>query len=228
LPNALSAISLASVAHLPAIGIMEHMPHALDHLQHFLASFLGSKEFLSALIGAVIGGALTAWSALRAQKQAAADERQRDEETERRTVEGALRAIAAELRVLKTDTLDPLNETLEESAKSSGSGPLMMRRVEQDHAAVFRSNAHLLGRVNDNDLREQIIRVYGIVGGAMDYANTMAKDYELWRSLRGQPDENRELLDKLRILESHLRKGVQVLQSDIPKLLDRIDKYLRR
>jgi hypothetical protein len=100
--------------------------HALDHLQRFLSSFLGSKEFWSALIGAVVGGALSAWSGWRAQRQAATDQRRSDEEAERRTVEGALRAIAAELRVFKTDTLDPLNETLEKRAKASGFGPLMM------------------------------------------------------------------------------------------------------
>jgi gas vesicle protein len=132
---------------------MEHMPHALNHLQHFLSSFLGSKEFSSALIGAVIGGALTAWSALQAQKQAAKDQRQRDEEAERRKVEGVLRAIATELNVLKVDTLDDLNKTLQDRAKRADSGPLMMRRVEQNHAAVFQSNANRIGRINNDDLR---------------------------------------------------------------------------
>jgi len=72
------------------------------------------------------------------------------------------------------------------------------------------------------------VRVYGLIAGALNYRNTMAQDYELWRSLRGQPDENRELLEKLRELESHLRDGVEALQREIPQLLDRIDKYLSR
>jgi|SRR6516165_7947115 hypothetical protein len=96
---------------------MEHMPHALEHLEHFLSSFLGSKEFWSALIGAVIGGVLTAWSAMRAQKQTATDQRRSDEESERRTVHGTLRAVAAELRTLKTDSFDPLDKTLRDRVK---------------------------------------------------------------------------------------------------------------
>jgi len=59
-------------------------------LEHFLSWFLSSEEFWSALIGAVIGGALTGWFTLRAQKQAPADQRQR-EEAERRAVGGVLR-----------------------------------------------------------------------------------------------------------------------------------------
>jgi hypothetical protein len=77
-------------------------------------------------------------------------------------------------------------------------------------------------------LREQIVRVYGLIAGTLDYANTMARDCELWRSLRGQPDENRELLDKLEMLESHLRKGTQLLQGEISEVLEKIDKYLSR
>ena len=192
------------------------MRHVLEHLEHFFSSFLGSKEYWAALIGAVIGGLLTGRYALRAQKQAAKDQQIRDEKAERRTVEGILLAIATELKVLKEDTLDDLNRTLQDRAQRVDSGPLMMRRVKQNRAAVFQSNANMIGRISNDDLRRQIVRVYGLIAGMLDYTNTMAQDYELWRSLSGQPDENRELLDKLRELESHLRNGVQVLQREIP------------
>jgi hypothetical protein len=54
--------------------------HLLKNLEHFLSSFLSSKELYAALIGALIGGLLTGRYALRAQKQAAEDQRQRDQE----------------------------------------------------------------------------------------------------------------------------------------------------
>jgi hypothetical protein len=198
------------------------MQHALKHLEHFLS--LG--EFWAALVGAAIGGALTAWSALHVQKQAAADQRRRDEGSERRTVEGTLRAVSAELKVLKAETLDDLHKTLKVRAEHRDFAPLEMTSAKQNRVTVFQSNAHMLGRINDDNIREQIVRVYGLIIVFFDYANMMAHDYELWRSLRNQPDENRELLNKLKILESHLQKGTEALQSEIPQLLDRIDKYL--
>jgi hypothetical protein len=140
------------------------MQHAVKHLEHVLS--LG--EFWAALIGAVIGGALAAWSALRAQKQAAADQRRRDEEAGRRTIEGTLRAIAAELKVLKKDSFDPLDERLKDLAQQKNRPPLQMTRTEQNRIPVFQSNAHLPGRINDDDLREQIVRVYGLIAGLLD------------------------------------------------------------
>jgi hypothetical protein len=78
-----------------------------------------SYGVLIGLIGVVMGSLLTGYYTLRAQKQAAADQRRRDEETERRTVNGALRAVAAELSVLKADCFDPLDEKLKQVAQQT-------------------------------------------------------------------------------------------------------------
>jgi hypothetical protein len=84
----------------------------------------------------------------------------------------------------------------------------------------------MLGRINDNDLREQIVRVYGLIAGLIDHSNEMSQDYKRWCSLRAQPDENRELLDKLREMEGGLRNGLNVLQNDLGPVLEKIDRYL--
>ena len=60
---------------------------------------------------------MTSRSALRAQKQAAEDQLQRDQETEQRAVKGTLQAIAAELRVFRSDNFDKLQKILKERQK---------------------------------------------------------------------------------------------------------------
>jgi hypothetical protein len=101
-----------------------------------------------------------------------------------------------------------------------------MTRTEQNRITVFQSNADMLGRINDDGLREQIVRVYGLISGLLDRLNEMAGDAKLWRSLRaGHGDENRDLLAKLAEMEGGLRNGLQDLQADLGQVLEKIDKY---
>ena len=80
--------------------------HLLQHLERFFSSLLSSKEFWAASLGAVIGGLLTGWFALLAQKGAAKDQRQRDQDMERRAINGTLQAIATEVELFKVKFLD--------------------------------------------------------------------------------------------------------------------------
>jgi hypothetical protein len=144
---------------------------ALRHLEHFFSSLLISKEFWAAIVGAVVGGFLTGLSALYAQKQAANDQRRRDQEVERRAVNGILQAIAAELQVLKCDNFEKLQMTLNERQEATHLTPLAMTTTEQNYFIVFESNADAIGRINDEKLREDIIRVYGHAKGLVDSLN---------------------------------------------------------
>jgi hypothetical protein len=54
-----------------------------------------------------------------------------------------------------------------------------MTRTDQNRITVFHSNAHMIGRISDDDLREQIVRVYGLISGLLDQLNEMAQDYKL-------------------------------------------------
>jgi hypothetical protein len=144
--------------------------HLLKNLEHFLSSFLGSKEFYAALIGAVIGGIMTGRYALRAQKQAANDQRQRDQETEQRAVKGILQAIAAELEVVKDRDFDGLRESLQkheekcEDEQKNGIPPGPFEAIQittVNRFSIFDSNTDMLGKIDDDQLRKKIIMVYG-------------------------------------------------------------------
>jgi hypothetical protein len=209
--------------------------HLLKNLEHFLSSFLGSKEFYAALIGAVIGGLLTGRFALRAQKQAAEDQRRSERESEQRAIEGTLKAIAAELKVLKADSFDPLDKRLKEQARireefrKNNLGtpvPLAMTRTEQNRLTVFESNANMLGRVNDDELRKKIVRVYGLIKGLLDHLNAMARDFERWRSFPDTHPEKQIVASMYVGLEDGLRNGLDDLQRELGELLPQIEKFL--
>lgn len=157
------------------------------------------------LLAAFIGGWIAEKYALRAQKQAAEDQRQRDQETEQRTVKGTLQAIATELRVLKRENFDELQETLNERQNLT---PLAMTRTEQNYFIVIESNAGALGRINDEKLREDIIRVYGHAKGLMDSLNAHFRDAEHWREISGTGPDRQTLPNRLARLETGIRNGL--------------------
>jgi hypothetical protein len=206
--------------------------HALQHLEHFFSTLLGSKEFWAATLGAVFGGLITGRYALRAQKQAAADQRKRDLEIEARATKGVLRAIDAELRVFKSEIFDPLEIDLNDQARRRSMRatvpPMAMKRTEQNRLMIFESNADVIGKIDDDELRARIIRFYGIMTGLLDHLNAMARDFERWRSLDDSDLEKQTVARLIDGLELRLRDSWDRLQSEFDQVFKGIDKYLNR
>jgi hypothetical protein len=160
------------------------------------------------LLAAIIGGWIAGRYALRAQKQAAEHQRQRDVEAERRMINSTLQAIGTELTVLKEDFLDSLQQTYD--GRELGfhiRGPL-----SRNYFAVFEANAAMLGKIGDKHLREDIIRVYGSAKSLFDYLNCYS----------GRSDRGRDA--KLEELEQTIREQIEQTQkmvSDLQKMITR-------
>lgn len=144
------------------------------------------------LLAAIIGGWIAGHYAIKAQKQAAKDQRQRDLQTEQRTLNNILRSIAAELSVLKTSNFDELEKKIKQQSENRKQAqknnlnpppPLAMKLTEQNYFIVFESNAAALGRIDDKSLREDIINVYGHAKGLVDHLNAIGRDFQIWRHL---------------------------------------------
>jgi len=158
------------------------------------------------LLAAIIGGWIAGKYALRAQKQAAEDQRQRDLEAELRTINSTLQAIGTELTVLKADFLDRLQEAYD--GRQFGfeiRGPL-----SRNYFAVFESNAAMLGKIDDKDLREKIIRVYGSTKSLFDYLNYYSQKSDTEKNARLE-----ELEPKIRAQIDEIQKVV----SDVHRLI---------
>jgi hypothetical protein len=200
----------------------------LFHSTEFWSAIIG---IVGAFIGAVIGGRIAGRYALRAQQQAAEDQRRRDLQADRRAVNGILRSIAAELQVLKRVNFQTIQNSLNErearqKLNPQKLSPFAMVRSEQNYFVVFESNAAALGGINDEKLREDIIRVYGLAKGLVDLLNANSRNFEIWRSLQEGTHEKPLTASMLERLEIVIRNGLNDVQRELDELLKKIERYL--
>ena len=164
------------------------------------------------LLAAIVGGWIAGKYALRAQKQAAEHQRQRDVEAERRTTNSALQAIGTELTVLKHDFLDRLQQVYDEPEEDRERGFPIRGPLSRNYFAVFESSAAMLGKIDNNDLRENIIRVYGSAKSLFDYLNYYSR-----QSDTGKDAKLEELEQKIRAQVDEIQKMVSEVQKMILK-----------
>jgi hypothetical protein len=165
------------------------------------------------LLAAIIGGWIAGKYALRAQKQAAEDQRLRDVEAEGRTINSTLQAIGTELTVLKSDFLDRLQQVCDGGEDRRERGFQIRGPLSRNYFAVFESNAAMLGKIGDKDLREKIIRVYGSAKSLFDYLNYYSR----------QSDTEKDA--KLEELEQTIRTQIEEIQKMVSDLQKMILKY---
>jgi hypothetical protein len=161
------------------------------------------------LLAAMIGGWIAGKYALRAQKQAAEDQRQRDVEAERRIINSALQAIGTELTVLKADFLDRLQQVYDGREDLRERGFEIRGPLSRNYFAVFQSNSAILGKIGDKDLREKIIRVYGSSKSLFDYLNYYSRQSDTGDA-------------KLEEIEQKIRAQIEEIQkmvSDVQKMI---------
>ena len=214
------------------------MTHLLQHLEHFFSSLLSSKEFWAACLGAVIGGLLTGWFALFAQKQAAKDQRQRDQEAERRAVNGTLRAIKTELETFQNAFVKGMDEVLKKwDERYRNQTPVNLPSITQNYFIVFDASAAALGRIENEELRQNILGAFYEAKSLIEAINSLHQkyqSYEAFSRIREAPDEH--LRNQLNTLKADLflwtndviRLKHRRLQEKVPGVLNDIEKYLDR
>ena len=172
-------------------------------------------------------------AAIKAQNQAAKDQRDRDAETDRRAVHGTLRAIAAELNVLKSQPLDHLTKWLDDREQLrkrflKEPRPIAITRTDPNRFTVFEPNSGVLGRIKDDPLIQHIVSVYSRAKQLVDQVNAIAQDFDRWRSLQDADPEKQVIRNMLDGLETGLREALPKLRSEVDNVLREIEEYLKR
>jgi len=138
-------------------------------------------SLLSGLIGAVIGGLLTGAFSIFAVNKSENFARDSKTKQDKRTLKGLLQALHDELESVN----DRYQETMGAQIESLPDGqPLLVYYpVINDFFTVYNANAHLIGTIENNDLRKSIVRTYVLAKGLVDsfrMNNDLVAKYEHW------------------------------------------------
>jgi len=141
----------------------------------------------ASLLGAVVGGVITALVARKSAERVFQNELKKRDIEKRENLEGLYKAIKSELNTLWSR----YNEGAAKDLHNLEEGQPLLRYypLTQNYFTVYRSNAHLIGEIPDDNLRELVIRTYSIAKGLVDsyrYNNHIVGKYEHWQWLAAE------------------------------------------
>jgi len=124
------------------------------------------SAFGSAITGAIVGGLITGFFALRSTQRSHENQLAQSDVNEAKTIKGLLQAIHDELETIYEryqETMGSRIESLEDGKALNFYYPLV-----SDFFSVYNGNSFLIGRIPDNDLRKQIVKTYTLAKGMVD------------------------------------------------------------
>lgn len=123
---------------------------------------INGDVLISTGIGAFVGSALTLVATLVAHKL----ERDKNKEDEDELIFGFLQGIHDEIETL----WDNYNEKVGAHVESLQAGQPFANywAAFQEYFTIYSGNAHLVGRIDDHDLRKQIVSAYARAKGLLD------------------------------------------------------------
>jgi hypothetical protein len=124
------------------------------------------SSFGSAISGAVIGGFIAGFFALKSTQQSFDNQKSQSDESEKKLIKGVLQAIHDELETIferYQDTMGSKIDNINDQEALAFYYPLV-----SDFFTVYNGNSFLIGRIPDNDLRKKIIKTYTIAKGMVD------------------------------------------------------------
>jgi hypothetical protein len=192
-----------------------------------LNELIQSKEFVAAVIGGIIAGFFSIF----ATKMAFNHQRSQSEENEKVIINSFLQATHDELETVYEryqETMGAKLESLRANEPLNFYYPLV-----SDFFSVYNGNTFLIGRINNNDLRKQVIKTYTLLKGMVDsfrLNNDLVHKYEYASKLH---DETKQEVHKQHAIAHYnslisyaatLKQGHDVLKHEISYLLRTLRK----
>lgn len=127
---------------------------------------MDTSSFWSGVGGAVVGALVGGFFTLRATKAAYKNQVALSNNAEKRLIKGFLQSVHDEIETVHNryqESMGAQVEALQDNQPLAFYYPLV-----SDFFAVYNGNSFLLGRIDDNDLRRQIVKTYTLGKGLID------------------------------------------------------------
>ena len=124
------------------------------------------SSFGSAISGAVIGGVIAGFFVLRATQKSFDNQRIHSDENEEKLIAGVLQSIHDEIDTVFERYQETMGAKIESLER--GQALLYYYPLVSDFFTIYNGNSFLIGRIQNNDLRRQIIRTYTLAKGIVD------------------------------------------------------------
>jgi hypothetical protein len=190
------------------------------------------SSFGSAITGAIAGGLIAGYFALESTKRSFKNQKIQAIENEQKLINGLLQAIHDEIETVYDRYQEAMGvrlETLDDGAALAFYYPLV-----SDFFSVYNGSTYLLGRIDDNDLRKQIIRTYTYSKGMVD---SFRLNNDLVQKLEHSNKVYEETMQEIHKLHAKahynalvdyakvLKQSHQVLKQEIVDLLRSLRKH---
>ena len=185
------------------------------------------EAFGAAIAGAIIGGAVTGFFTLRATKQEHRNTVSLQQQKEKEVIAGLLQAIHDEVETIWDRYQEGIGIHLE--ALPENQPLLMYYAVVQDYFTIYNSNAFLIGRIEDHDLRKEVVSLYTAAKGLVDsyrLNNDLLQKFEYWDALF---QESEKEVHKNMALSHYgsLTNYTKAIRKQHDLLKDKVSKLLR-
>lgn len=188
--------------------------------------------FGSAITGAVLGGLITGYFALKTTKKAHENQLEQVTQNEKKLIQGLLQAIHDEVETVFERYQENMGAKLE--SLKDGEALLLYYPLVSDFFTVYNGNSFLIGRIPDNDLRKQIIKTYTMAKGMVDsyrMNNDLNQKFEHWHQVfqesKNEIHQQKAAAQFGALVEyaKTLKKNHQEVKTEIAQLLRTLRKY---
>lgn len=124
------------------------------------------RTFGSAITGAIVGGLITGYFALRSTQNSFKHQKEQADENEEKLIKGVLQAIHDEIETVNERYQDTMGARIDSLA--DGEALAFYYPLVSDFFTVYNGNSFLIGRIPSNGLRKQIIKTYTLAKGMVE------------------------------------------------------------